>query len=444
MAVPYWYRRVFLLAIPLILSNLTQPLLSMVDTILSGHLPSPAALGGVAVGGIFFNSIYWTFGFLRMATTGLVAQAQGAGDQDQLLHHFGRALLTAGLIGALILVLQAPLISAALGLLGATAEVHRNALLYCHIRIWSAPAALANYVILGYLLGRQRARTALLLQVAINLVNVVLALTLVLVRHWGVAGIATATMTAEWFGCLLGFALMLASGARASHLRWSELVDGPSLRRLFALNRDILLRTLSLVAAYAWFTRTGARSGNAILAANAVLINFLWIAGYGLDGFANATEALVGEAIGARRVADFREVLKASSVSAFTVAAALSLIYFVFGRNLIAVFTNQQEVRVLAAQYLPWLIVLPLVAVWSFLLDGVFIGATRAQELRDSMLISLAGYLGLAVLLKTRFGNHGLWCAMLAFMALRAITLALRLPAVERKSFAVAEDVVEA
>ena len=444
MPIPYWYRRVFLLAIPLILSNLTQPLLSMVDTILSGHLPSPAALGGVAVGGIFFNSIYWTFGFLRMATTGLVAQAQGAGDQDQLVHHFGRALLTAGLIGAAILVLQAPLISVALALLGASAEVQRNALVYCHIRIWSAPAALANYVILGYLLGRQRARTALLLQVAINLVNVVLALSLVLGRHWGVAGIATATMTAEWFGCVLGFALMFASGARVQLLRWSELMDGPSLRRLFALNRDILLRTLSLVAAYAWFTRTGARSGNTILAANAVLINFLWIAGYGLDGFANATEALVGEAIGARRVADFRAVLKASSVSAFTVAATLSLVYFAFGRNLIALFTNQQAVRVLAAQYLPWLIVLPLVAVWSFLLDGVFIGATRAQELRDSMLISLAGYLGLAVLLKARFGNHGLWCAMLAFMALRACTLALRLPAVERKSFSVAPDPVEA
>ena len=183
---------------------------------------------------------------------------------------------------------------------------------------------------------------------------------------------------------------MLASGARPSHVRWSELVDGGSLRRLFALNRDILLRTLSLVAAYAWFTRTGARSGNAILAANAVLINFLWIAGYGLDGFANATEALVGEAIGARRVADFRAVLKASSVSAFTVAAALSLLYLVFGRSIIAIFTNQEAIRSLAAQFLPWLIVLPLVAVWSFLLDGVFIGATRAQELRDSMLISLA------------------------------------------------------
>jgi multidrug resistance protein, MATE family len=265
----------------------------------------------------------------------------------------------------------------------------------------------------------------------------------VLWRHWAVAGIATATMSAEWIGCFLGFALLLADGTRLGHVRWSELIDGDSLRRLFALNRDIFLRTLSLVAAYAWFTRTGARSGNAVLAANAVLINFLWIAGYGLDGFANATEALVGEAIGAQRVVDFRAVLKASSVSAFTVAAALSLLYLVFGHNIIAIFTNQEAIRALAGQYLPWLIVLPLVAVWSFLLDGVFIGATCAQELRDSMLISLAGYLGLAILLTARFGNHGLWCAMLAFMALRAVTLALRLRTIERKSFALAEHPLE-
>jgi MATE family multidrug resistance protein len=437
MELPYWYRRVFELAIPLILSNLTQPLLSTVDTILSGHLPTPAVLGGVAVSGIFFNAIYWTFGFLRMATTGLVAQSHGAGNQDELTHHFGRALLTALLIGALILMLQKPLISVALAMLGASGEVHRNALIYCSIRIWSAPAALANYAILGYLLGRQRARTALLLQATINIVNVVLAVTLVLWRHWAVAGIATATMTAEWTGCLLGLGLMLVGGYRPEHLRWSELIDRASLRRLFALNRDILLRTLSLVGAYMWFTRTGARAGTEILAANAVLINFLWIAAYGLDGFANATEALVGEAIGARRVEDYRAVLKASSVSAFTVAAAISLLYFVFGRNIIAVFTNQEGIRTLAARFLPWLIVLPVVAVWSFLLDGAFIGATRAQELRDSMLISFLGFLGLAVVLTNRFGNHGLWCAMLAFMALRAVTLAVRLPGVERKCFAI-------
>ena len=444
MAMSYWYRRVFLLAIPLILLNLTQPVLSMVDTILSGHLPSPAVLGGVAVGGIFFNSIYWTFGFLRMATTGLVAQSHGAGDEDQLMHHFGRALLTALVLGALILAVQKPLISVSLSLLGAASATRHNALVYCGIRIWSAPAALANYTILGYLLGRQRARTALLLQAGINVVNMAVALTLVLWRHWGVAGIATATMTAEWTGCILGLAIMLASGARPGHLRWSELMDGESLRRLFSLNRDILLRTLSLVAAYVWFTRTGARSGDAILAANAVLINFLWIAGYGLDGFANATEALVGEAIGARRVADYRAVLKASSVSAFAVAAAISVLYLIFGRHIIAIFTNQETIRSLAERFLPWLIVLPLVAVWSFLLDGVFIGATRARELRDSMVISLAGFLGLAVVLTARFGNHGLWCAMLAFMALRATTLAMHLPGIERKSFAVAEDAVKA
>ncbi|MGC2398308.1 MAG: MATE family efflux transporter [Acidobacteriaceae bacterium] len=441
---PYWYRRVFDLAIPLILSNLTEPLLSTVDTILSGHLPGPAVLGGIAVGGIFFNSIYWTFAFLRMATTGLVAQSHGAGDQDELMHHFGRALLTALLLGGLILLFQKPLIAVALSLIGASKEVYGYAFIYCTIRIWSAPAALANYAILGYLLGRQRVRAALLLQVIINLVNVALALTLVLWRHWGVAGIATATMTAEWTGSALGMVIVLAGGARLHHIRWSELVDPASLRRLFALNRDIFLRTLSLVAAYAWFTRTGARSGNAVLAANAVLINFLWIAGYGLDGFANATEALVGEAIGGRRIEDYRAVLKASSVSAFAVATLLSLIYLAVGHSIIAVFTNQPSIRALAAQFLPWLIVLPLIAVWSFLLDGVFIGATRAQELRDSMLISLAGFLILAVLLGARFGNHGLWCAMLAFMALRAITLALRLPAIERKSFAVRENVVEA
>ena len=437
----YWYRRVFLLALPLIFSNLTQPLLSTVDTILSGHLAGAAVLGGVAVGGIFFNSIYWTFGFLRMATTGLVAQSHGAGDQHQLMHHFGRAFVSALLIGAVILAIQKPLILASLSLLGARSEVRQYALIYCSIRIWSAPAALANYTILGYLLGRQRARTALLLQAAINFVNAVVALTLVLWRHWGVAGIATATLTAEWTGCILGLALMLASGARVADIRWSELIDGPSLRRLFALNRDIFLRTLSLVAAYAWFTRTGARSGNLILAANAVLINFLWIAGYALDGFANATEALVGEAIGAQRKADFRAVLKASSLSAFAVAAAISLLYLMFGRNIIAVFTNQSAVRVLAEQYLPWLIVIPVVATWSFMLDGVFIGATRAQELRDSMLISFAGYLGLAIVLGAHFGNHGLWAAMLAFMGLRACTLGLRLPAIERKSFPLKEPV---
>ncbi|HEY9128067.1 MAG TPA: MATE family efflux transporter [Acidobacteriaceae bacterium] len=436
---PYWYRRVFALAIPLILSNLTQPLLSTVDTILSGHLPGPAALGGVALGGIFFNAIFWTFGFLRMATTGLVAQSHGANNQEEIQHHFSRALLTAILIGGLILLIQKPLIAVALDLLGATPEVRANALTYCSIRIWSAPASLANYTILGYLLGRQRARSALVLQAIINLVNVAVALFLVLNRHWGIAGIATATLTAEWTGCLIGLAIVAFSGfhfEQAFHARhWPAILDGPSLKRLIALNRDILLRTVSLVAAYALFARTGARAGDQILAANSVLLNFHWIASYGLDGFANAAEALVGESIGAQRRNDYRKLLRACSVSAFAVAMLTALAYWIFGRQIIAIFTNQQPIRDLAAQFLPWMIVTPLVSVWSFLFDGVFIGATRAHDLRNSMLLAFAGFLALDLTLGRFFGNHGLWAAMLGFMILRAGTLYLRLPGVERSAF---------
>jgi MATE family multidrug resistance protein len=429
----YWYRRVFLLAIPLILSNLTQPLLSTVDTVLSGHLPGAAALGGVAIGGIFFNGVFWTFGFLRMGTTGLVAQAFGARDTDSLRLHLLRALLSALLIGALVLLLRGPLIAMAISLLGASPEVRVNALLYCHIRIWSAPAALANYVILGNLLGRQRARTALALQATINLVNVAVALWMVIHLHWGVAGIATATLSADWAGCLLGLTLTRHQGVLGSGpIHWRELADSVSLRHLFALNRDILIRTVGLVGAYAWFTRTGARSGDTILAANALLMNLHLIASYGLDGFANATEALVGESVGARQLDAFRSVLRASTTAAFVVAACVSLLYLACGHQLIALFTNQESVRALATRFLPWVVVLPIISVWGFLMDGVFIGATRAHDLRNSMLLSVGVFLVLAVTLERLIGNHGLWCAFCLFNAMRGLTLGLLVPRIKK------------
>jgi len=434
----HWYRRVFLLAIPLILTNLTQPLLSTVDTVLSGHLPGAAALGGVAVGGIFFNAVFWTFGFLRMGTTGLVAQAYGARDAHGLRLHFLRGLLSAAAIGAAILLVRGPLITIAVDLLGASGAVRENALIYCRIRIWSAPAALASYVILGSLLGRQRARAALALQAAINLVNVAVALGLVVKLHWGVAGIATATLCADCVGCGLGLALLGYTRHEncephdLAAVHWRDLVDGPSLRALFALNRDIFLRTLGLVAAYAWFTRTGARAGDATLAANAVLLNLHMIASYALDGFANATEALVGEAIGARRRQDYHAILRTSSICAFSVAALISLVYLALGVRIVGLYSNQEAVRVLALHYLPWAVAMPVIAVAGFQLDGVFIGATRARELRDSMLISFAGYWLLALVLVPRFGNNGLWCAFVCFMILRGGNLALRLPRIEK------------
>ena len=440
----HWYRRVFLLAIPLILSNLTQPLLSTVDTVLSGHLPGAAALGGVAIGGIFFNSVFWTFSFLRLSTTGLVAQAYGAQDQQELRLHFARAFLSAAAIGALLLAVKGPIIALSIHLLGASPAVAQNAAVYCNIRIWSAPAALANYVILGSLLGRQRARTALAIQAAINVVNVVAALYLVLSLHWGVAGIATATMLADYAGLLLGLAITLhlktlsaahSTGELRSRIQLHELLHAPSLRHLFALNRDLFIRTLSMVCAYAWFTRAGARQGDLILAANAVLLNLHMIASYALDGFANAAEALVGESLGARRLADYRAVLRASTVAAAVVALFLSLTYLVAGPELVRLFTNQEPIRAVAMRYLPWAIAMPFVSVWAFQLDGVFIGATRGRDLRNSMVVSFAGYLALALILQHWFGDNGLWCAMATFMALRGATLALRLPGIE-KAFA--------
>jgi multidrug resistance protein, MATE family len=364
--------------------------------------------------------------------------------------HFARALLSAVAIGAVVLALQGPLISLSIVLLGAGPAVAQNAAVYCHIRIWSAPAALANYVILGSLLGRQRARTALAIQAAINVVNVAVALWLVLRLHWGVAGIATATMTADYAGLLLGLVITVESkvlsGGEMSdgvreRIRWPEMTHGPSLRHLFALNRDILLRTLSLVAAYAWFTRSGAREGDVTLAANAVLLNLHGIASYALDGFANATEALVGEAVGARRLADYRAVLRASTVAAAVVAALLSLTYLLFGGELIRLFTNLEPVRLLAERYLPWAVAMPSIAIWGFQLDGIFIGATRARDLRNSMVISFLGYLGLAIAMEHRFGNQGLWCAFACFMVLRGTTLGLRLPGIE-KSFATPAPVI--
>ncbi|WP_420236804.1 MATE family efflux transporter [Telmatobacter bradus] len=422
-------RRICLLAFPLILSNLTQPMLASVDTILSGHQKSAAVLGGVAMGGVLFNTIFWSFGFLRMATTGLVAQAWGARRPGDLCAHVLRALGLGLAIGLAILALQKPLIHFALGLLGGSNEVHAQALVYCSIRIWAAPATLINYAVLGTLLGRQQSRTALLLQASIQAVNLVLALWLVSGLHWGIAGIATATLSAEWFGCLLGLAL-LGLQINWHSVEWNHLLHAEQLLHLFRLNRDILVRTLALVAAFAWFTRCGAQAGDAVLAANAVLLNLLSIASYALDGFGNVTEALTGEALGARNRAQLVQVLRASFVCALLTAVLLSLFFVLMGTHIIGWFTNQPAVAHEATLYLPWLMLLPMVAVWGYQFDGIFIGATRSTDLRNSMLISLSLFLALSLLLVHLWGNHGLWLAFTCFMALRGLTLGLRVKAI--------------
>jgi MATE family multidrug resistance protein len=418
------HRRLLALAVPIVLANLTQPILSGVDTAVAGHLPGPAALGGVALGGLFFNFVLWGFGFLRMGTTGFVAQAQGARDWTGLRAILLRALLLAAGIGAVLLLLRTPLINLALDLLGGSAAVRGNATAYCQARIWSAPATLGNYVVLGYLLGRQRMRLGLLLQVVINLVNMALALLFVFGFGWGVAGIGAATAGADWAG--LGLGLVLLWRLRQPDLpaaRWREVLERQALFRLLLVNGDIFIRTLCLVASFGWFAHLGAGLGDTILAANALLLNFQTFMAFGLDGFAQAAEALVGAAIGARDAPGLRRAIRLSIGWAFGCAAVFSLFYLLFGPAVIALLTDQPGIRATAAIYLPWAVLSPLISVWSFQLDGVFIGATRTRALRDSVALSAAGFLAATLVLQPAFGNHGLWASLMILMILRGATL---------------------
>ena len=429
-----WHRRVLALAFPIVLANLTQPILGAVDTAVAGHLANASYLGGVALGGLFFNFVFWGFGFLRMGTTGLVAQAFGAGDRAGARSNVVRALLLAFAIGAIVLAAQTPLIEYAIRALGGSAAVQQNARAYCGARIWAAPFALANYVVLGWLLGTQRVRIALITQVLINTVNIAAVLLYVYRFDWGVAGIGAATATADTLGFAFGAWLlwrMRPQGLPA--IARSELFDGAALKRLIAINRDIFVRTLCLLSSYAWFTHLGARQGDATLAANALLLNFQTFMSYGLDGFAHAAEALVGAALGARDRHAFRRAVQVTLLWSALGALAFSFVYWIAGGWVIAQLTDQPAVRESAMTYLGWAALSPIVSVWGFLLDGVFIGATRTRELMMSMVVSLAVFIAASWAFagawgNHAWGNHGLWAALLVFMAARGITLARYVP----------------
>ncbi len=429
-AVPVrWHRRVLTLAFPIVVANLTQPILGAVDTAVAGHLDSASYLGGVALGGLFFSFVFWGFGFLRMGTTGLVAQSLGANDAAGVRMNVVRAMMLAFAIGAAVLALQTPLIDYTLRALGGSETVQQHARAYCHARIWAAPLALANYVVLGWLLGTQRVRLALVTQAFINAVNVVAVLLYVYVFDWGIAGIGAATATADALGFVMGAAILWQLRPRGlPRLDCASLADAHALRRLVAINRDIFVRTLCLLGAFGWFAHLGARQGDATLAANALLLNFQTFMAYGLDGFAHAAEALVGAAIGARDRRAFRQAVKVTMLWSALGALGFSLVYWAAGAWIVERLTDQPAVRAAAETYLPWAALSPVASVWGFLLDGVFIGATRTRELMKAMLMSLAVFLAASWALISLYGNHGLWLALLVFMAARGATLMRYLP----------------
>jgi len=411
------------LALPMILSNITVPLLGVIDTAVIGHLDSPVYLGGVAVGTTVTSFLFMLLLFLRMSTTGLTAQAFGAGDKTALARALTQPLIIALLAGVLFIALRYPIIQLATHLIGGNPAVLEQAALFIQIRWLSAPATLANLVILGWLLGVQYARAPVILLVVGNLVNIVLDLWLVMGLHWGVGGAATATALAEYItlgvGSIMVWRVLKLRGIPLSLLKQSWRGDSGQLLRL---NRDIMLRSLMLQLCFASLTVLGARLGPDVVAVNAVLLMFITFTAYALDGFAYAVEAFSGEAHGAKDGGKLLRVWHSACRQAVVVALFFSLIYAIAGPQIVTLLTSLPSLQQSADRYLIWQIVMPLIGVWCYLLDGMFIGATRGREMRNSMVVAAAGYF-LTLLSVPALGNHGLWLAVTVFLALRGLSL---------------------
>lgn len=411
------------LALPMIFSNITVPLLGLVDTAVIGHLDSPVYLGGIAIGAMATSFLFMLLLFLRMSTTGLTAQAFGAKDPVRLGRALVQPLILALGAGLLIGVLRAPLIDLALHIVGGSEAVLEQARRFLEIRWLSAPASLANLVMLGWLLGVQYVRAPVILLVVGNILNIVLDLWLVMGLHMNVQGAALATVIAEYATFFIGLwmvkRVLVMRGVTLAMLKnaWRG-----NMRKLLALNRDIMLRSLLLQLCFGAMTVLGARLGPEIVAVNAVLMTLLTFTAYALDGFAYAVEAHSGQAYGARQAGKLQEVWRAACRQSGLVALMFALIYALFGGHIVALLTSLPELRELARHYIFWQVVLPVVGVWCYLLDGMFIGATRGAEMRNSMAVAAAGF-GLTLLTVPYLGNQGLWLALAVFLALRGLSL---------------------
>jgi len=415
--------RIWTLAWPIILSNITVPLLGLVDTAVVGHLPDSRYLAAVTLGATLFSFLYWGFGFLRMGTTGLVAQAIGREAHSDVRNLLGQSLIMAAVIGALLIIFGSPLISLGLWLLDGSEAATPLAREYAEIRLWSAPAVLANYAILGWFLGQQNARVTLMILVLTNSVNIVLDLWFVVGLGMTSGGVALASVIADYSALTFGgYLVMRQLGHLEGGFQRQRLLLVSAYSALVNVNANLFVRTLGLLFAMAFFTAQGARQGDTVLAANAVLLQFIMLTSYALDGFAHAAESLVGRAYGRRDWREFAATVRATAQFSFWTATVATAAFALAGNYLVAMLTGLAEVRATAASYLPWMIVMPLIAVWSYLFDGVFIGTTAVREMRNSIFIGLAVYLP-TWWLSQGLGNHGLWLALTLFMLTRSVVL---------------------
>ena len=431
------HRSVLAIAVPIMLSNVTEPLIGVVNTAVIGQLPQAYYIGAITVGAMIFNFIFWGFGFLRLGTGGLSAQATGAGDRAELVAVLVRALIIAAACG-IVIIASSPLIAElTFKLVGGSAEVERHAAVYFYIRVFSAPFALTNFCLLGWFIGQGRAKTGFVIQLFLNLTNMALSVFFVMGLRMTSDGVALAALIAEVGAALLGLLLAWRHLQRLNAaIDWQRLKDKAKLWRTLAINRDIMIRTVCLVFAFAWFTARGARAGDIVLAANTVLMHFFDVAAFLIDGFAFASEALVGQAVGARNRQRFRDAVRLTSIWAGVIGAAASLVIWIGGPWFIDFMTVNPEVRETARHYLFWAALSPLVGTVCFQFDGIYTGATATAEMRNMMILSLAIYLLAWWWLEPHYGNHGLWAAMIVFFAARGVTFWLRMPALKRAAFA--------
>lgn len=432
MLVDLTHRRILRIAVPVVLANITVPILGLVDTGVVGQLGEAAPIAAVGIGALILTALYWVFGFLRMGTTGFAAQAIGAGDSVENATILIRALAIAAIAGVSIIALQRPLFAFAFAVSPASVEVENLAHSYMAIRVWSAPFLIATYAITGWLVAAERTRDILVIQLMMNGINIALDLLFVLGWDWGVQGVAVATVIAEISGCALG--LWYCRGAfEASPWRdRARLLDPVKLKRFASVNGDILIRSLLLQSIFMSFLFFAARYGDTRLAATHILMQFLTVTAYAMDGFAFAAESLVGQAFGAGRRQAFRRAAVLVSYWCFATGVLLALTFVLFGGTIIDVMTTAPQVRITAREYLIFMALTPLISAAPFMLDGIFIGATRTRDMRNMMVLSTGIYFAAALTLMPLAGSHGLWVALLISFAARGLTLGWKYPALER------------
>ncbi len=414
-------KEILKLAIPNIISNISVPLLSSVDTALMGRLDSAAYIGAVGLGSMIFNFIYWSFGFLRMGTTGLTAQAYGNNNPSNIINILGRATLFALGSAFLILVLQYPISEASIWLSGANAETENLVRKYVYIRIWAAPATLASYAVMGWFFGMQNAIIPLILTIVVNIVNIIA--NYVLVTHYGmtVDGVAWGTVIAQYVGMLVAILLFYQRyGYLLKNLSQKAIFEWQAFKQFMSLNRDIFIRTFCLIFAFGFFYNRSSSEGVLILAINQVFLQYVNWMSYGIDGFAYASESLVGKYLGAKQYNKLKQAIQLSFIWGGVMALLFTLGYFFAGRQLLYLFTNQTEVIKAALPYLWWIIIFPIFGFACYIWDGIFVGLTASTAMRNTMLWSLVFFLTSYVLSRP-MGNNGLWLSLVVFMVVRGL-----------------------